>query len=73
MASRRERVTIVTPNPAKAEALRLRGYEALVADVCDPATLRRLLPEAETALFAVGVRSPRAAAHDRRSLRTGSP
>ena len=48
-----ERVTIVTRDPDKAEALRLRGYEALVADVCEPATLQSL-PEAETVLFTVG-------------------
>jgi nucleoside-diphosphate-sugar epimerase len=48
-----ERVTIVTRDSAKADALRLRGYEAIVADVCEPATLESL-PEAKTVLFAVG-------------------
>jgi nucleoside-diphosphate-sugar epimerase len=48
-----ERVTIVTRDPAKAAALRLRGYEAIVADVCEPATIGSL-PAAETVLFAVG-------------------
>lgn len=47
------RVTIVTRSPAKAEALRTEGYDALTADVGDPATLGDL-PPAETVLFAVG-------------------
>ncbi|MGC3967628.1 MAG: SDR family oxidoreductase [Pirellulales bacterium] len=48
-----DEVTIVTRDEAKAAALKLRGYQAIVADVCDPATLRNL-PIAETVLFAVG-------------------
>lgn len=53
-----EQVTIVTRSASKAEEFRNAGYAALVADVCEPATLVGL-PPAETVLFAVG--------YDRRS------
>lgn len=48
-----EPVTIVTRSPAKAAQWREQDFAAVVADVCDPATLRNL-PEAETILYAVG-------------------
>jgi nucleoside-diphosphate-sugar epimerase len=48
-----ERVTVVTRTEAKARALRDDGYDALVADVCDSASLRSL-PSAEPVLFTVG-------------------
>lgn len=50
---RGERVAIVTRSAEKAERLRAEGYDAITADVCDPATLVDL-PPAETILFAVG-------------------
>ena len=53
-----EQVTIVTRSATKADQFRNAGYAALVADVCEPATLTDL-PPAETVLFAVG--------YDRRS------
>jgi nucleoside-diphosphate-sugar epimerase len=46
-------VTVVTRSAAKAEQLRAAGYAAIVADVCDPATIRDL-PPCETVLYAVG-------------------
>ena len=48
-----EPVTIVTRSASKAEQFRNAGYAALIADVCEPATLAEL-PPAETVLFAVG-------------------
>lgn len=50
---RGEAVTIVTRKPTKAAELSAEGYRAIVADVCDHATLVDL-PPAETVLFAVG-------------------
>lgn len=46
-------VTIVTRSEEKAAQLRQQGFTAIVADVCDPASLADL-PPAETVLFAVG-------------------
>ena len=53
-----DEVVVVTRDEAKADQLRIEGYRTIVADVCEPATLRSL-PAAETVLFAVG--------YDRRS------
>ena len=47
------RVTIVTRRMDRAEEFQREGYETLVADVTQPATLRHM-PKADTVLFAVG-------------------
>lgn len=57
-------VTIVTRSEEKAAALRAEGYGAIVADVCDPSSLRSL-PSAETVLFTVG--------YDRKASHTAAP
>jgi nucleoside-diphosphate-sugar epimerase len=46
-------VTVVTRSTSRAEQLRQRGYETIVADVTDASTLSKL-PAADTVLFAVG-------------------
>lgn len=48
-----ETVAIVTRSAEKAASLRAQGFMAIIADVCDPASLRNL-PPAETILYAVG-------------------
>jgi nucleoside-diphosphate-sugar epimerase len=54
----RRDVAVVTRSPAKAETLKAEGYQAIVADVGDPATLEALSPKLlesiETVVFAVG-------------------
>lgn len=57
-----QEVAVVTRSEAKAEELRSLGYQAIVADVCDPATLTNL-PPAETVVFAVGYDRRTAAEH----------
>ena len=57
-----QEVAVVTWSEAKAEALRSLGYQAIVADVCDPATLTNL-PPAEMVVFAVGYDRRTAAEH----------
>src|SRR5689334_13165993 len=47
------RVAVVTRRAERAEVFRTQGYDAIVADVTQPATLRHL-PKADTVLFAVG-------------------
>src|SRR5436190_22654494 len=46
-------VAVVTRSDSRANAFRQAGYEAIVADVTRPETLKRL-PVAESVLFAVG-------------------
>ncbi len=46
-------VTLVTRSAAKAEQFRRQGYQAFVADITRPETLREL-PDAEIVLFCVG-------------------
>lgn len=46
-------VTVVTRTHAKAAELQNHGYRAIIADVCDPHSLRNL-PPADTVLFTVG-------------------
>lgn len=48
-----ERVYVTTRSPSRAKELAAAGFEPLVADVTQPASLAGL-PAAETALFAVG-------------------
>src|SRR5437868_11331885 len=46
-------VTVVTRSAERAAQFQNQGYDAIVADVTEPATLSQL-PEAETVLFAIG-------------------
>ncbi len=46
-------VAVITRNRQRAESLQAEGFRALVADVCEPESLKRL-PEAQTVVHAVG-------------------
>src|SRR5262245_7874147 len=48
-----EEVAVVTRSPSHGETLAAEGFQAIVADVTDPASLAGL-PAAETVLYAVG-------------------
>ncbi|NLS95206.1 MAG: SDR family oxidoreductase [Planctomycetaceae bacterium] len=63
-----EHVAVVTRSGERAETLRAEGFEAIVADVSDPPSLKSL-PEAATVLFAVGY--DRQAAASRRAVVVG--